>query len=453
MTRLPTMSLKSRVTLILCAVFVLSQIASLLLFEHNRERNILLTEATDLADRIVGIVNLANGFPSGDRERILAAAQTQFLATFPEIVSIDEVACQDNAFARRMSARVKTAFQAIPGLDGEICVRSLDLPQFADRQFSSRGFDVLVFVNFPDSEQTIFHAILPEGSSLLADSVLIYFLLVALIALLLTWFLVGKATAPLQRLARAADTIGVNLDTPPLKEDGPPEVSSAAHAFNRMQSRLSRLVHGQTEMLAAISHDLRSATTRLQLRAELLGNDAERNGLLRVVSDMKQMIESVLAYVRGYESSEPVRMVNVTALVESLCDDLRDEGFPVTDDNHCDPVTLLCRASLLRRALQNIIDNAIKYGHGAHIELTCPGEYLVIAISDSGPGIPEEQLENVTQPFYRLERSRSSETGGIGLGLSITQNIVRNMGGFLELANRLEGGLKVEIHLPLQTSL
>lgn len=437
--------------LILCAVFVLFQAATLWLYEQNRERNILLTEATDMADRIVGIVNLANSFPQPDREEILAAAETQFLATFPSVVSIEQAACQENELSQHMSERINLSFRDIPGLDAQLCVRSLALPQFALKELHTRGFDVLIFVNFTDSEEIIFHAVLPEGGSLLTDRMLPYFLLVALLTLLLAWFLINKATAPLERLAKAADTIGVNLDSPPMDEKGPPEVARAAHAFNRMQNRLSRLVHGQTEMLAAISHDLRSAATRLQLRAEMLSNDQERNGLMRVVSDMKQMIESVLAYVRGYESNEPVRMINITALIESLCDDLRDEGFQISDESCCGPVSMLCRASVLRRGLQNVIDNAIKYTGSAHLELKCEDEYFVVSITDSGPGIPEDQIQAVVQPFYRLEQSRNPGTGGVGLGLSITQNIITSMGGMLTLSNRKTGGLQVDIRLPLQS--
>ena len=446
-----SLSLKARAMLILCAVFMLFQAATLWLYEQNRERNILLTEATDMADRIVGIVNLANSFPQPDREEILAAAETQFLATFPSVVSIDQAACQENEFSQLMSERINLSFRDIPGLDAQLCVRSLALPQFALKELHTRGFDVLIFVNFPDSEEIIFHAVLPEGGSLLTDRMLPYFLLVALLTLLLAWFLNNKATAPLERLAKAADTIGVNLDSPPMDEKGPPEVARAAHAFNRMQNRLSRLVHGQTEMLAAISHDLRSAATRLQLRAEMLSNDQERNGLMRVVSDMKQMIESVLAYVRGYESNEPVRMINITALIESLCDDLRDEGFQISDESCCGPVSMLCRASVLRRGLQNVIDNAIKYTGSAHLELKCEDEYFVVSITDSGPGIPEDQIQAVVQPFYRLEQSRNPGTGGVGLGLSITQNIITSMGGMLTLSNRKTGGLQVDIRLPLQS--
>ena len=125
MIRIPTLSLKARAMLILCAMFVLFQAASLWLYEKNRERNILLTEATDMADRIVGIVNLANSFPQPDREEILAAAETQFLATFPSVVSIDQAACQENEFSQHMSERINLSFRDIPGLDAQLCVRSL----------------------------------------------------------------------------------------------------------------------------------------------------------------------------------------------------------------------------------------------------------------------------------------------------------------------------------------
>ncbi len=434
-------TLKAQAILVLCCIFLVSHAVSLLIYETHRNRTILLTEATDLAARIIGIVDLSRAFPADERQRILAAAETQFLARFPQTVSLENVACQENDFATHMAKDLRETFADLPGLDAEVCVRNLNAG------LSVRGFDVLVSVSFPDNDRTIFHAVLPAGNPLWRDPVLVYLLVVALVALFLAGYLIRKVVAPLERLARAADQFGVNIDSPPLDEQGSREVALAARAFNRMQARLGRLVHGQTEMLAAISHDLRSAVTRLQLRAELLKDDHEREGLLRVVEDMRLMIQSVIAFVRGFDPNEKTRRTNITALAESLCDDLQEEGYPVTFESDDHTHIMMCRPTALRRSFQNVIDNAVKYGRVAHVSVGARMDEIIIRISDEGPGIPEEQLENVLRPFYRLEKSRSQDTGGVGLGLAITQNIVQGHGGVFTLKNRNEGGLEAEIRL------
>ncbi len=434
-------TLKARATLILCCLFIISHAVSLILYETNRGKTILLTEATDLSARIAGIVTLARSFPKEDRQQILAAAETQFLAMFPESPVLRDVACQENAFSVRMSQHLNTAFADLSGFDADVCLRSLGTP---------RGLDVLVSIRFPDREKAVFHAVLPEADSLLRDSVLIHLIFTSMAALFLAWYLIRKAVMPLDDLARAADGIGINIDVPALREDGPREVALAARAFNRMQVRLRRLVHGQTEMIAAISHDLRSAVTRLQLRAELLHDDHERRGMLRVVTDMRLMIQSVIDFVRGIDANEKPKNIDITALVESLCEDLSEEGYPIsyrTGDHHC---RLQGRPTALRRGIQNIIDNAIKYGGSAQVSLTCEEDFIVLRVVDQGPGVPENKLDSVLRPFYRLEKSRSQDTGGVGLGLAIAQNIIQAHGGVITLANRKEGGLLVEIRLSLR---
>lgn len=443
-------SIKSRAVLVLSAAFLLSHAASLAIYEINREKTILLTEATDLAARIIGVVNLARSFPKEDREQILAAAETQFLTMFPEPASLDDERCRDNDFSARMSESLDNAFADVPGFDARVCLRRLAAARLLARGDPRRGFDVLVSISFPDDERAVFHAILPEGESLIHDAVLVYLLFSSAVALLLAWYLIRRTVAPLEQLAQAADDIGVNIDTPPLPESGPREVVAAARAFNRMQHRLRRLVHGQTEMLAAISHDLRSAATRLQLRAELLRDQQESDGLLRVVADMRSMIQSVIDFVRGIEPNEAPRRINLTALVESLAEDLREEGYPVAFSHGEHPHILDCRPVALRRGLQNIIDNAIKYGGSAQVSMEAEPQGVCIAVEDSGPGIPEEELSAVLRPFYRLDKSRNSETGGVGLGLSIARNIIQAHGGQLALRNRSSGGLRVEVHLPFR---
>lgn len=445
------LTLRARALLVLTAIFTISHLLTLMVYESNRHRVVLLTEAVDLADRIIGIVDLAERFPQADRAQILAAAQTQFLFMYPDVIQSAGANCEQNEFSLQITERLNRWFTLYPGLDASVCVVNVSTDhRLADSSIGSvSGLDALVYIDFPDGEQAIFRAILPEAQSLFRDMLLIYFLLVGLISLGLGWFLISRVLTPLSQLATAADVIGTNLDAVALDESGPSEVARAARAFNRMQTRLKRLVQGQTEMLAAVSHDLRSAATRLQLRAELLDNESEREGMLRVVSDMRHMIESVLDFVRGVEPNETARRTDVLALLESMIEDLQEEGFPVHFSAQQDSVFMMCRPVSLRRCLQNIIDNAIKYGQQAWVSCVVEPGYIRIIVEDQGPGVAEHELQNILKPFYRLDGSRNRDSGGIGLGLAITQNIVQLHGGKVLISNRAgTTGLHVEIALP-----
>ena len=445
-----SLTLKVRTILILCSVFILSQMITLILFEHNRDNVVLSTEATDLADRIIGIVDLAYAFPPQDRQQILAAAETQFLALFPDVISTDEVACQQNHFSEQISTKLNLAFLKLQGIDAQVCVRRFENTPLLDRRTTLRpGFDVLIQIDFANNQKITFHSVLPESQSLLQDSVIFYILLEGIVALLLAWYLIQKTVEPIEELANAANRIGLDINNPPLDEGGAKEISMAAKAFNTMQERLANLLHSQSEMLAAISHDLRSAVTRLQLRADLLENNHEREGMLKVVTDMRQMIQSVLDFLRGQNPDEPMRVVNISALVESLVTDLAEEGRPVSYQYEGNSINLTCRPTEIRRCLQNIMDNAIKYADGAKLSISRENNEVHIVVEDQGMGIPENQLQSVLRPFYRLEQSRNHDTGGIGLGLSIAENIVKSHGGTLKLSNLADGGLRVNILLPL----
>jgi signal transduction histidine kinase len=412
----------------------------------------VLTEAGDLADRIAGIVQLANGFPERDREEILAAAETQFLATFPESLPQAGVKCRDDAYATRISERLSQAFDSLPGHGVEVCVRELQGAVDTLPGTRQRGFDVLITIRFPDEQGAVFHAVLPDESSIFADPVMLYFLLVLALAMLVAAYLVKRVVAPMERLAGAAETIGLDIDTPPLPIEGPAEVRAAAGALNQMHDRLQRLIHNQRDILAAVSHDLRSSLTRLQLRVDLLKDDSAREGLARVVTDMQGMVEGVLDFVRGVDADETPRRVDVGALLESLCIDLMEEGYPVDWREAPQPALVHGRPTALRRAFQNLILNAIKYGDSARVALKVVAGEVQISIRDRGPGIPSGELGAVMAPFYRLERSRNPDTGGLGLGLAIVQNVVQAHGGSVRLSNHPEGGLLAEVTLPVMES-
>ena len=442
-------TLKAQALLVLSAIFIVSHVVSLIIYEFNRHHTVILTEATDLADRIIGIVELAERFPQEDRNSILAAAQTQFLSMYPEIETTARGDCEENEFSTRITDRFNGWFDGYPGLDASVCVRDMNNARSSGPPSSASGFDALVYIDFPDGEVAIFQATLPDAPSLFGDVVLAYIILVGVLGLVVGGLLISRVLVPLGTLAQAADDIGVNIDAEALPENGPSEVARASRAFNRMQNRLRRLVRGQTEMIAAISHDLRSAATRLQLRADLLEDEREREGMLRVVTDIRFMIESVLDFVRGVEPNETPRLTDLSALLESLVEDLIEEGFRVQLQAVNQSVFSTCRPRALRRCFQNIIDNAVKYGDAARISCVVEGNHLHVRIDDNGPGVDEAELENILRPFYRLEYSRNRDNGGVGLGLAIAHNIVQIHGGRLTIANLAQGGLRVEVSIPL----
>jgi signal transduction histidine kinase len=259
--------------------------------------------------------------------------------------------------------------------------------------------------------------------------------------------MIRRMTRPMADLAAAAERLGRGEAVPPVPERGPEDVRQTTRAFNRMHGRLQRFVQDRTRMLAAISHDLRTPLTSLRLRAEFVDDEETRAKILETLDEMERMTEATLAFAREEARREDTRTVDLAALVESLCEDLRDLGMDVT---YSGPPSLLypCRSVSLKRAVRNLVENAVTYGARARVALARADGEVRVTIDDDGPGIPEGEFERVFAPFVRLEESRSQETGGIGLGMAIARSIVRGHGGDITLANRPEGGLRVTIHLP-----
>lgn len=272
--------------------------------------------------------------------------------------------------------------------------------------------------------------------------------------LLLTWFAVRLATRPLQRLADAADALGPQAPAQLLSEDGPREVAQAARALNTLQQRVSDFLAERMQILAAVSHDLQTPITRMRLRADLLDDSALRDKLQADLNAMQALVQEGIAYARSAHSASeaPVR-VDIHALLDSLVCDYSDAGRPVRL-LEMPALTLSTRPQALRRIVGNLVDNALKFAGAAEVavEQSGSGGSVIICVRDRGPGIDAGQLEAVLQPFYRLENSRSRETGGAGLGLAIAHQLAAALGGQLALANRSGGGLEVCLHLPEQAA-
>lgn len=286
----------------------------------------------------------------------------------------------------------------------------------------------------------------PAISGFWTSQSLLTLIVTALIMSLIMILAARGITRPMRRMAVAAEALGRGEATTPLPETGPEDIRHTAQAFNRMQERLQRFVADRTRMLAAIGHDLRTPITSLRLRAEFVADGEIREKMLGTIDEMQKMTEATLTFAREESAAEETRSIDLSALVQSLSDDLADLGQDVTFTNGF-KIPYRCRADALRRAIRNLIENAVRYGQRARVSMTRDEDSIDIIIEDDGPGIPPNLAEQVFVPFFRLEDSRSRETGGVGLGLSIARSIIRNHGGDIRLINS-DTGFRAVITLP-----
>ncbi|WP_419903801.1 ATP-binding protein [Kiloniella sp.] len=255
---------------------------------------------------------------------------------------------------------------------------------------------------------------------------------------------------PIQRLARAAESFGKGRDVKGFKPEGATEVRQASGAFIRMRSRIKRQVEHRTAMLAGVSHDLRTPLTRMKLQLAMSGDDEDTKNLQADVSDMEKMVEGYLAFARG-EGREETASCDISSLLGDLVHQLGINNNPI--DLHIEEnIEISLRKENFKRAITNLVTNAQRYGDHvmicAKIRSAQLGRLLEITVDDDGPGIPEESRIDVLKPFFRLEQSRNQATGGIGLGLSIANDVISNHGGDLSLEEAPGGGLRARVTLP-----
>lgn len=257
-----------------------------------------------------------------------------------------------------------------------------------------------------------------------------------------------QLSRPIRQFTAALRRFGTNPRASPVPETGPSELRASIRAFNAMQSQIQKFVQERTAMLAAISHDLRTPLTKMRLRGELVEDEEQRARLFRDVDDMQAMVHSALAFFRDDFQGEETTTFDFPEMLRTIADDYNDHGCEVTY-NGADHVAFRGRPFALKRAFTNLVDNAVKYGRAPELEFRCSEERIVVVVRDSGPGIPPEAAEHVFAPFYRLERSRNRATGGVGLGLTSARAVLRGHGGDISLRNRPNGGLEVEVTLPV----
>jgi signal transduction histidine kinase len=272
--------------------------------------------------------------------------------------------------------------------------------------------------------------------------------LIRLIAVGFTaWVAAHWLSKPIKRLAQAADELGKNLNSPAIDETtGPGEVRQASKVFNQMQARLQQQMEERNRFLAAVSHDLRTPLTRLKLRAEKIEHKELRSDVQNDINEMTAIIDTTLDYLRGDERPEATCLLDISALVHSIAEDANETGNVISVTGTAQPIRL--QPIAIRRCLSNLIENALRYGETADITISETTDEVCISIRDAGPGIPEDKLETVFAPFYRIENSRNRHTGGVGLGLSIARDMATRQGGSIKLDNGADSGLIARLTLP-----
>jgi signal transduction histidine kinase len=441
-------SLFARMALILLAGLLAAQLASVWLQWGERATVVSQARGQNFADRLAGVVRVLESEGAAQRGKALAALQSSDLRV--TLISDDQVS------ATPPRGQIQASIGARLGSEREI--RSLGggmggggMQRGNSGGMQPHGTPLRSFdVRLNDGQWVRIAAVSESETPALPNDLIAQLLITLMIVTAVVMIAVRQATKPLQQLAQAADTLGRDLDAPPLAERGPTETRRAAQAFNRMQERIKRLVDERARALAAVSHDLRTPLTRLRLRAELVGDDRLREQMAADLDSMAAMIDATLDYLRGLQDSETARRIDMDALLQSLAEDAAVLGKVISVEGlaHA-PYT--GRLSALRRALQNLIDNAIKYGHSARLRIEDDAATLRLIVEDDGPGIAAAELDRVTEPYYRPDASRSRETGGVGLGLSIVKDIALMHGGELLLANRPQGGLRATLVLPRTT--
>jgi signal transduction histidine kinase len=444
-------SMQGRVFLVIIGGIVASALLTAALADREGRRTFAQVRAAHTADRVEQLVSALEAVPPEVRPTLAAALGRGMTAQFAgpdaplqendaELTDalVDELGQERNVRATA-GTRADCATQA--GNNGAAARPDMTSCQVISLTLRDGTPLRLVLRSKPD-----FNWSRPHTSRWL-----LYAIVFPLCLGLLAYVVARMATRPLGRLARAATALGGDINEPPLRESGPSEVRHAAAAFNLMQARIRSYVEERTEMLAAIAHDLQTPITRLRLRLEKVADENLRDKLVADLGAMQGMIREGLDLATSLDTGGMMQRVDLDSLLSSVCADAVDAGQDVTLNGQT-RVSILAIPIALQRCLANLVDNAVIYGGCARVTTAREGNKAVIRVRDGGPGIPEAQMEKVFDPFYRIETSRSRETGGTGLGLTIARNIARKHGGTLVLHNALGGGLECTLTLPLNGS-
>lgn len=425
------------VAILLLAVTVEFGISTFL-YERASRFSVRDDEARRLAEHLVVARRVIAEAPAAGRPRVAAE-----LSTDRYLVAWHAHAAPPSRLAPELQNMRRQIVAWEPGLAASALTLNLVSP---GRQGTVAGALAL-----PDGSALAFRTLQPVTGFDLAVGRVLLALVPALALMALGGLAMQRALKPLGDLARAADRVGDGGEIVPVAEGGPGEVARVIAAFNRMQRRIGALIADRTQALAAVGHDLRTPLARLRLRAESVVDAERRAAMVGDVAEMEAMIASLMAYLGGAEEAEAPVVADLATICATAADDAADHGHDVTYRGP-DHLPMRLRRSGIKRALANLVDNAVRFGRVVTVALEESDDAVTIAVEDDGPGIAPDMLERVREPFVRGAAARGRDTAGFGLGLAIVARLAAAEGGTLHLANRAEGGLRATIVLPRNIS-
>ena len=443
-------TLRSQFVAVVAAAVILSNLSVVAILEIGREGDLQTARITAAVDRIAAVFRYVMSIPHEQRAAAVAALSGNLFhysilpsPPFAEVPMNDE----ERQIAADLYAAERTR---------NIARAHVRVTEQVDRPFDNLNNDGASFQitqPFPNGDGWLTASFARPPTPSPTPPILIAAALGTILTGAAAAWLAGRVSRPLSALAFAADEVARGRTAPRLPDTGPDDIRHAAKAFNDMSDRVSRTLESHRQLLSAVGHDLRTPLAAMRITAEFVQDPEVRDRLTRNLDELQSMTEAVLSAARSGPGEEK-RRVDLATLIESVCDDLIEMNLPI-DVNIEGLAPSTCRPNEIRRAVRNLIENAVRYGGGARVSLEREDESFVVKVEDSGPGIPGDRLEEVFEPFVRLEGSRNAATGGSGLGLTLARAIAREHGGDIVLTNIVADGkvtgLRASLRLPRET--
>ncbi|MET3436976.1 ATP-binding protein [Sphingomonas sp. 1185] len=427
--------------LLAIALFVAQAISFTLLLRERRSLQLEQTSGPAIARLNDAIERAASGKPlPPDRGRVRASATNPIRPDLPRVKEVEALIRDGLAETGHPVVRVVTGVRPFNPED-------FDWPRRRGDRRRIPAEELLIAVERKGGGWLVTRSFWPHDGLFLVWRLIAQTLILYGVILLPVLWIGRRISRPLRDLTRAAEGFDPREKGEPMPEQGPLDVSALIAAFNALRLRIGAMLEEKDRMLGAIGHDLRTPLAALRVRIESVEDEHNRLRMADTIAEMNKTLEDILSLARVGRPSEAETDVDLNALVDAVVADFHDLGQDVSFEER-GRLRLKLRPSLMRRAVRNLIENAVKYGHSADVRIDALPDRIAIIVADRGPGIAVDQLETVFDPFIRLEHSRNRDTGGIGLGLALARSIVREAGGDIRLANRPEGGLAATITLP-----